>query len=275
MPEHEKFYPTLNQTDKLILENTKILITKEEGIYTSLQPLADEGAELIFFPAIKIVPAFSEKEIIDLSTEIRNYDYLIFTSQNAVSIFHDIAEKFGLDLSKTKIAVTGRATADMCVEKGYYIHIIPKQFSAAGLLERFKNIGVENKKILIPCSSIARDELHKGLIDLRASVKVIKIYDTVQNDADTLADKIESIKEDKPDLFVFTSPSNYKNFIGIMNIDNPAEYFGDSYICAIGTTTEEEIRKSGVNVNIVPAEFTLNGISDAIITFYKSTGNMA
>jgi uroporphyrinogen-III synthase len=270
-----KFCPILNRTDELLLDNKKILITKEEGIYRSLQPLAEEGADLIFFPAIKIVPAYNEKEIADLSTEIRNYDYLIFTSQNAVSVFHDIAEKFGLDLSKTKIAVTGKATAEICGEKGFYIHIIPERFSAAGLLERFKNIGAENKKILIPCSSIARDELHKGLAELGARVTMIKIYDTVQNDPAALADKIDLINEVKPDLYVFTSPSNYRNFIAIMNIDDPVEYFGESNICAIGITTEKEIRKSGVSVNIVPAEFSLDGISDAIITFYKSTGNIA
>lgn len=240
-----------------------------------MQPLADEGADLIFFPAIKIVPAYNEIEIAELATEIRSFDYLIFTSQNAVEVFHNIAEKYGLDLSKTKIAVTGKATAEVCNEKGYYIHIIPGKFSASGLLERFENIGVENTKILIPCSSIARDELQKGLTKLGAAVSLIKIYDTVQNDVDALADKIDSIKEDKPELFVFTSPSNYRNFIAIMDIDDPVEYFKENYICAIGSTTEKEIRKSGVNVNIVPAEFSLDGISNAIITFYKSTGNMA
>jgi len=43
------------------------------------------------------------------------------------------------------------------------------------------------------------------------TIKTVPVYDTIENDPDSLKNEIRIIKEKIPDLFVFTSPSSFKN----------------------------------------------------------------
>lgn len=258
------------------LQNKKILITKSlaESV-NSLRLLKDLGAEIIFFPTIKIKPIYSSLDISDLISNPHQYEYIIFTSVNAVQVFSEMISEYKIDLSKTKIAVVGRTTAEVCRNYGFYIHLIPEEFNAKGLIKKFSEIGVNNKKILIPGSALSRDELKIGLTELGAEVIPLPIYDVVMNDLTELGNEYQSIITKKPDVFIFTSPSSFENYLKLLNIDNPEEYFTNTIICVIGPTTEFEIRSYGITVNVVPRVYTLEGICEAIVEFFKSTETIA
>ncbi len=257
------------------LSTKKILITKsQEEAQDSLNLLISNGAEIIYFPTIKIKPIYNAKSISQLISNPYQYEYIIFTSANAVELFHKIITEFKIDLSRTKIAVIGKATAETCTSYGLYIHLIPEEYSSKGLIKKFSELDIYNKKILIPGSALSREDLKLGLSELGAVVDFIPIYDVVANDLSELKTEYEKISKEKPDVFIFTSPSSFENYLKLLDINEPQSYFENKIVCAIGPTTEFEIRSYEVVVNIVPAKYTLEGISEALIGYFSSTENM-
>lgn len=258
------------------LENISVLVTKSEPeAKNSLIKLIKEGAELIFFPTIKIKPIYNPDDLTELINEPHQFDYIIFTSANAVEVFSKIVNEYKLDLSRTKIAVVGKATAEECRNYGFYIHLIPEEYSAKGLIKKFSETGINNKKILIPGSALSREDLRIGLTELGAEVVFIPIYDVVMNDIDELKYEYERIVAKKPDVFIFTSPSSFENYLKLLNIENAQTYFEKITMCAIGPTTEFEIKSCGVNVNVVPKVYSLEGVADALLEYFNLSKNLA
>jgi len=258
------------------IKEKEILITKSKSeAEKSVRLLTDAGAKLIYFPTIKIIPNYNSAELIDAGNNFDEFDYIIFTSVNSVDIFNNFAAKNNCDISKLKVAVVGRSTYESCKGLGINVNILPDEFSAKGLLRYFSQINLIGIKIFIPGSSLSRDELSIGLMELGAKVKSVPIYDVVKNNSGELQEEISYIEKRKPDVFLFTSPSSFENFLSIADVEQLQDYFVKSVIAAIGTTTEKAIRKFNLTVNIVPQIFTVEGASEAILKYFNITANMA
>lgn len=259
-----------------LLENKKILVTKTRAdAGKSLIDLTEHGAEIIYFPTIRIISKIDSDDVKEKLSKSYEYDYVIFTSGNAAEVFSKAVEKYKLDLAHCKVAAVGSATADKCRELGFYIHIVPQEFSAKGLIKKFSEFDLTNKKILIPCSSLSREDLRLGLIELGADVVSLNIYDVIENNPDKLSNELEKISTCKPDIFIFTSPSSFENFLKLLCVKDIVTFFDRKIICVIGTTTEKAIREHNVVVNIVPEIFSLEGVSSAILRYFQTTSNIA
>lgn len=259
-----------------LLKNKTILVTKsKEEALKSVSLLSDHGAALIFFPTIKVVPIFNSPELDEALKQFHTFDYLVFTSTNAVEVFVEIALRHKLNLSKIKIAAVGKSTAEECESRGLTVNILPEEFSTNGLINKFSEIDLKNKKIFIPGSSLARGELNMGLSEMGAQVFSVPVYDVVQNELSSLKDEHKQIQRKHPNVFVFTSPSSFNNFLSLMNVTDPDKFFDAHIICAIGATTENSIREKGLSVHIVPDTFSLVGIAQAIIKYFQVTSHVA
>lgn len=257
------------------LKDKKILVTKSrDEAEKSFGCLVEQGAEIIYFPTIRIISKVDSDEIREILSKSYEFDYLILTSVNAAEVFNTAVEKYKLDLAHCKVAATGSSTAERCRGLGIYVHIIPKEFSANGLIKKFAEFDITNKRILIPGSSLSREDLRLGLIELGAEVVSLPIYDVAEMKSENLNEELEKLSKEKPDIFVFTSPSSFENFLKIMNVEDVATYFDRKIICSIGTTTEKAIRSYNLTVNIVPYIFSLDGIADAILKYFNTTSNI-
>ena len=79
-------------------------------------------------------------------------------------------------------------------------------------------------------------------------------------------------------MFIFTSPSTFENFLQIASKlvgTNPVKYFTGYDVAAIGPTTRAAIESRNVEVNIMPKEYTLEGLTKAIIEYYRSPSSAA
>jgi len=259
-----------------LLINKTILITKSESdAKNNLDLLINEGAEIIYCPTIKIIPAVNSPELDDALMMFNNFNYLIFTSSNAVDVFTAVARERKINLSRIKVAAVGISTAEKCEASGITVDILPDEFSSSGLIDKFLEFDLTGKKILIPGSSFSRSELSEGLRELGAEVYSVPIYDVATNDIGSLKNIHKKIQRKHPNLFVFTSPSSFYGFLKIMSVADTDKYFLSSIICSIGSTTESAVREKGLSVHIVPQVFSLHGVSEAIINYYKLTANMA
>jgi uroporphyrinogen-III synthase len=130
---------------------------------------------------------------------------------------------------------------------------------------------LRNKLIFIPRSAIGREELPEGLKALGAEIKTAPVYNISLPSEDNIKKSVETLNKTKPDLFIFTSPSTFENFVRIQKIDDPVQYFTGFDIAAIGPTTKTAIENKNVHVNIIPGEYTIDGLAKAIIEFYGNS----
>jgi len=112
--------------------------------------------------------------------------------------------------------------------------------------------------------------LPRGLKDMGAIIKSVPVYNVSLPTKDHVKDNLEKLRKSNPNLFIFTSPSTFENFLQILNIINPSEYFRNYDVAAIGPTTKTAVENRRVKVNIMPDEYTLEGLIKKIITYYNS-----
>lgn len=253
------------------LKNKVIVITRnEEQAEDSIKKFESLGAIVIPFPTIKVRPLKVFNMFDNYADQLNNFDYIVFTSENAVKYYVIRLKEIALDLPENlSVVCVGRKTADKCLEFNINVDIVPDDFSAKGLLNYFEKHDITKKKFFIPSSAIATEELKAGLIELGAEVTKTPIYDVGLPDEDEIEEGKKLLQKQKPDLFIFTSPSTYNNFLKILQIENAKNYFEGYSITAIGPTTKEAIENSGVNVNIVPNNFTMDDLIDSIVEFYS------
>ncbi len=255
------------------LKNKVIVITRsEEQSEDSIKKFESLGAFVIPFPTIKMRPIETFNMFDNYAAQLDSFDYLVFTSVNSVVFTIKRLKEIEIDLPESlKVVCVGQKTADKCSEFDITVDIVPNDFSAKGLLNYFREKDITKKKFFIPSSAVAREELKTGLIELGAEVIKTPIYDVGLPDQNEIEENKKLLQKNKPDLFIFTSPSTYNNFLEIFKIENTQKYFEDHAIAAIGPTTKEAIESSGVKVDIIPDNFTMDDLISSIINYYSKT----
>ncbi len=258
--------------EMLPLRNKTIVITRTiEQSKESAEAFKQLGANMIVFPTLDIVPPESWDEFDHIITGKSKIDFIIFTSAHAVKMFVKRCNELNIiiDYSRVKIVAVGNKTSSVCEKNKIPVHIIPKKFSGEGVIDSLLKYDLESKVIFIPRSAIGREELPEGLKQLGAIIKTAPVYNVSIPAEEKIKTHLDKLNNSQPDLFIFTSPSTFENFLKILNISNPVGYFTNYDVAAIGPTTKSAIEEKNVHVNIMPDEYTIDGLAKAIVNFYK------
>lgn len=254
------------------LDGKTILITRSMGQSDeNVGRLIELGAEVISLPTLKIVPPTSWSECDNAIKNFNEYELVIFTSQNAVDWFLRRLELFEKtdELKSKKIIAIGSKTEQKLNEFGFEIFFKPRKFSSEGLVDELKNITQPGQKVLLPQSEIGNDFIKNELENYGAMVERVHVYNVDIPELEDVADQIKILNEKEIDIFVFTSPSTFNNFLKLLKIDSPEEFFKDKVIAVIGPTTRKHIESFGLLVQIEPAKSTFEDLTEAIIKFYE------
>ncbi|MBZ0180237.1 MAG: uroporphyrinogen-III synthase [Melioribacteraceae bacterium] len=252
------------------IKNNYLVITKSENdLSDCLKYFEEAGLRTIPFPTISMSLATASPEIETMLN--RNYDYLIFTSANAVEYFLLLLKKIDidLDLDLPKVIAVGDKTKNVCESNGIKVDLIPGKYSALGIIEALGKTEIEGKKFLIPRSSLAPEVIADFITSKNGEVFNPVVYEVKVNDDPSLKGKIEFINSVKPEFFVFTSPSSFINFKKLLKIENTQKYFADKIIAAIGDTTKSSVENKNLKVDFVPSNFSLELLSKEFSDYIK------
>lgn len=255
-----------------ILKNKNIVLTRvKEQSAQSVMDLEALGANVICFPTIKISPIINDPVLDKTLTNIKDFNSIIFTSVNAVKYFVLRIKKLKVEFNPTDFYVIsiGKKTSDYCKQVGIDVSFESSLFTSESLIKELSNIDLVNKKIILPSSSLSKPEQYKTLEKLGAKVTSIPIYRNETNDVENLAEEIDILKNAKIDLYIFTSPSTFYSFSEIMEIKDHKKYFVNKSIAVIGPVTKEALNKVGIEPNIIPQNFSMNYLIEAITKFYS------
>lgn len=256
------------------LDGKTILLTRSMGqSQDEVITLTQLGAEVINVPTIKIVPPTSWKNCDDAIKNFSEYDYVIFTSQNAVEWFLkrlDLFEKLD-DLKSKKIIAIGSKTELKILEAGYNVFYKPEKFNGAFLAEDLKEVIRTDEKVLFPQSEIGNDLIENVLSQAGIQIHRVPVYNVDIPQIEDVAEEIKKINEREVDLFVFTSPSTFNNFLKLLKIQSPLQYFENKIVAAIGPTTRKHIESYGIKVQIEPEQSTFEKLIEHIIKYFEKS----
>ena len=240
------------------LRKTKtLIITRPRGQSAKIADLAvDAGFDCLLLPTSRIerAPISPEIERVLKAVEQAEFDWLVFTSQNAVgSIAAGLSDRGSVVPDKIKIAAQGEATA-LAVETqlGRAADFIPSQSISAVFATELANLGLQGKKVLIPQSALSGPELTETLVVAGAKVSVVPFYSSVPLEPQPgKLSELESIGVERL-TFVFHSPSAFR-FLPIV-IPGIEKLLAQARIASIGPVTSRAIVAAGYTVSVESKE---------------------
>jgi len=250
----------------------RILITRpEEQAADFARILTGLGAWCEVFPTIKILPPEAWSDLDRAIGMLSSYEWILFTSVNGVRYFFERLTQAGKDarsLGGIKIGVIGPKTQEALQARGVNPDLVPETYQSEGLAEKLAGYPMQGKKVLIPRPRVAGDDLSKRLQGLGAIVEEVEAYLTRKPEygQDTLRKLLQT---GSFDLITFTSPSTVNNFIEICRDSDIYEEILVIETACIGPVTGKRATEQGFSVAIVPDEYTIDSLAEAIVKYYK------
>jgi hydroxymethylbilane synthase len=227
----------------------RIVVTRTRAQAASFsRKLADLGAIPVEIPMIKIVPMPDATPIDEAIRALHRYDWIIFTSVNGVELFWQrLSAVLGPEasLEQIKVATVGPVTTRALLERGVQPSFTPDEFVG----EAAQVAGRTLPRLLEAAGAIVRD---------------LPVYRTVpaEIDAAGLAELKQGV-----DIITFTSGSTVRNWLAA---------FGDNghspLIACIGPVTADTARQLGFPPDILAAEYTIDGLIEAIVAYFQEQG---
>jgi uroporphyrinogen III methyltransferase/synthase len=196
------------------------------------------------------------------------YEWVAFTSVNAVRAVREKFEEYGLDaraFSGLKVAVVGETTSRALQAWGIEPDLMPKgEQSSAGLAAEwppYDDVLDPINRVFLPRADIATETLSAALTELGWEVEDVTAYRTVRA-APPAAPVREAIKTGKFDAVVFTSSSTVRNLVGIAGKPHTS-----TIIAAIGPATAKTCEEHGLRVDVIAAKPSAVELADGLAGF--------
>jgi uroporphyrinogen III methyltransferase/synthase len=246
--------------------------TKEQS-GTMTARLEHHGARADVVPTISVEPPRTPQQ---LERAVKGmvtgrYEWVGFTSVNAVRAIREKFDEFGLDarsFAGLKVAAVGGVTARALRDWGITPDLVPTgEQSALGLLDAWPAFDADLDpidRVFLPRADIATDTLVAGLQAMGWEVDDVTAYRTVRA-APPPAPVRDAIKNGSFDAVLFTSSSTVRNLIGIAGKPHPSTVVG-----CIGPATAKTAEEHGLRVDVLAPEPTAEALVDALADHGRS-----
>ncbi len=196
------------------------------------------------------------------------YQWIAFTSVNAVRAVREKFEEYGLDaraFAGVKVAAVGERTGAALREFGIMPDLVPDgDQSAEGLADAwpaYDDVLDPINRVLLPRADIATEGLVARLTDLGWEAEEVTAYRTVRA-APPPAPIREAIKGGGFDAVLFTSSSTVRNLIGIAGKPHAV-----TVIAVIGPQTAKTAAEFGLRVDVMAPRPSVTALVEALADF--------
>ena len=262
----------LNWFEARPLFGRRIVVTRAREQSSEFKAvLAELGASCIEFPTIEIQPPPSWDPLDAAVADLPRYQWVIFTSVNGVRFFMERLRAAGLDaraLGGIRIAAIGPKTAQCLETYGLRPDLLPKEYRAESVLEEMAGLELNGTRILIPRAMVARDILPDTLRERGSLVDVVPAYQTVLP-GEGRSKVLDRLNGGEIDCITFTSSSTVINFFSLFKRDEILPLLKKVSIACIGPVTAETAKQHGVDVHVMPSEYTIEGLVAAICSHFS------
>ncbi len=263
----------LNWFETLPLFGKKILVTRAREQASDLsERLRVLGATPVEFPTIGILPPESWADVDHCLQQMVLYDWIIFTSANGVRFLLDRLSALGRDvrdLRGPRVCAIGPKTAEALEALKIRVNFVPLEYRAEAIFEGLQKEKLKGKNILIPRAKVARDVLPEELRKAGAVVDVVEVYRTVLP-RENAAEIRTLFKKGGISAVTFTSSSTVSNFVEMLGPEDAKCLTACIPVASIGPITAERAKSLGIDTTVMPAEYTIPALVDALAEFFKN-----
>jgi len=257
----------LNWFEKRPLFGKTIVVTRSREQASELaEKLNTLGAQVLSFPTIRFEDPPDKEALQRCLSDIANFDWVVFTSVNAVDRFFSAlndAEGDSRALAGCKICCIGPGTADRLASQGIRADLIPKRFTSKAIFQALaEQREITGKRFLLPRADIAGRDLPEQLRAHGADVADIAAYRTLPGEPSE--EVIEALRARQVDLVTFTSSSTARNFASIIKRELGKLPDAVAYV-SIGPETSKAARQEGMTVRAEAQDYTIDGLVAVIV----------
>jgi uroporphyrinogen-III synthase len=238
-----------------------VLVTRPRAQARDLvAALESWGARAVLFPTVEIVAPRDSGPLDRAVAQLVAYQWLVFTSVNAVEAVFDRLGTAPHPPHGPRIAAVGPATAAEIRRRGFRVDFVPSEFVGARLGAELPD--VEGRQVLVPQGDQASPDLVDALIKRGGRVEVVEAYRTAapeQPDPRDLADLAVGV-----DAAIFTSGSAVRHLFTLLGNDGAHLALKGALIACIGPVTAGVARALGLEVHVEPREHTVPAVAEAL-----------
>jgi len=232
------------------------------------------GARVITVPLIEIRPAPDAQALELAAASAGRFDWVVFTSVNAVDAFMGALAALEQDaraLGTARLCAVGPATAARLAQYHLRVDLVPETFHAEGAFAALEREGpLAGRRVLLPKGDIARDVLADHLRNAGADVTEVVAYRTVARAAlPEDPDIYRMLLDGTLDCVTFTSGSAVRTFVQLVGEDAAVDLLKHTAVASIGPVTGDVARALGIDVTIQPERFTIPALTDAIAGYFR------
>ncbi|MBI4297021.1 MAG: uroporphyrinogen-III C-methyltransferase [Chloroflexi bacterium] len=264
--------PILQWFDNRPLFGKRVLVTRTRRQASALSKLLiEEGAEPVELPVLEVGPPPDWGPLDKALGHLRNYDWIVFSSVHGVGHFFQRLNAKGKDaraLGGAKLAAIGQATAQALEDQAALRpDLTPQDYSSAGLLAAFKDMGVAEKRLLLPRALEVPPELERGLRGLGAQVEQVAAYQT-STPKEIDPEVKNRLLKGEIDVITFTSSSTVRHLLDILGKDG-ASMINKATVACIGPVTSRTARDMGLRVDVESEEHTIPGLVEVMAEHFQ------
>ena len=254
------------------LFGTRVLVTRPRDQAAELvEALESLGAEAIEAPMIRIAPPDDYGPLDAACQDVRSFDWIVFSSRNAVDAFLGRLLATPLDLralGTVKLCAVGPSTAERLAGYGLKVDLVPPEYRAEALVQALSNNGdVGGLKVLVPRGDLAREIVPDELRRRGAEVTEVVAYRTVVVDPEREGepDIYRMLLDRQIDVVTFTSASAVRNFVLVLGAEPAADLLRTIAVASIGPVTAEAAAQCDIRTTIMPTQYTIPALVEAIV----------
>jgi uroporphyrinogen III methyltransferase/synthase len=262
--------------DERPLFGKRILVTRpKEQALDLVERLEACGAQAIEAPMIRIAPPEDAAALEEVCARAGEFDWIIFSSANAVDAFFDRLLAGAQDLralKAAKLCVVGPTTAERLAKRGLKADLMPADYRADAVVRALAEmVDVKGLKVLLPHADIGREVIADELRKQGAEVTEVVAYRTVMAEAEREGepDIYRMLLERRIDAVTFTSASAVRNFVRALGAEPAVDLLRTTVIASIGPVTAEAASQSGVQTTVMPLAYTIPALVDALVEHFQ------
>lgn len=230
------------------------------------------GGDPVVAPAIEIASPDSWTIADAALRRIGTYDWIAFTSANAVRALVERADAIGVrreELRSRRLAVVGPATATAVETTLRPPDFAPTVNTAEVLAQEL--VDVENARVLLPRGDLAGDALPATLRARSAFVDEIVVYRTVPGPG--IRSIVGGVRASTVDALLFASASAVRFVADALEADSANTPGGPNWPVAVclGPVTADAAREVGFQVVVVADGTTQNELIDQAAQWFEQS----
>lgn len=255
------------------LAGKQIVVTRApEQAEELVRALEQHGADVILLPTVCFAPIKDSQSLDSAIKNVKHYDWMLFTSANAVRFFCERCRDLGTDWKSLQpprpfVGVVGPATAKAASAEGLRVDYVARNRDGESLARELAH-SFAGRAVLLPRSDRSDDRLPMALREAGAQVTEVTAYRTT---APEMPDPkiLNRVRRAEVDAIVLASPSAFQNLSLFLGGADLAALSICIQFVAIGSTTANAMREAGIRVAIEASEPSPKGLAEAIAGFYQ------